>query len=105
MTPRLSGHFSIFGLVFFVLKLLLGIANNGVVKILLFFFIILKPSSPARILIYRTRAITKTPDDSLRDRQSKGKGIWARDSARGRSASLARYESPFPFLSNACYAG
>ena len=28
MTPRLSGHFSIFGLVFFVLKALLGIARQ-----------------------------------------------------------------------------
>ena len=28
MTPRLSGHFSIFGLVFFVLKSLLGIAKQ-----------------------------------------------------------------------------
>ena len=28
MTPRLSGHFSIFGLVFFVLKSLLGIATQ-----------------------------------------------------------------------------
>ena len=28
MTPRLSGHFSLFGLVFFVLKSLLGIARQ-----------------------------------------------------------------------------
>ena len=28
MTPRLSGHFSIFGLVFFVLTSLLGIATQ-----------------------------------------------------------------------------
>ena len=28
MTPRLSGHFSIFGLVFFVLKSLLGIVRQ-----------------------------------------------------------------------------
>ena len=34
MTLRLSGHFSIFGLVFFVLKYLLRkLRNNGVVKI------------------------------------------------------------------------
>ena len=33
MTLRLSGHFSIFGFVFFVLNSLLGIARNGVVKI------------------------------------------------------------------------
>ena len=28
MTPRLSGHFSLFGLIFFVLKSLLGIAGQ-----------------------------------------------------------------------------
>ena len=28
-TPRLSGHFSIFGVVFFVLKSFLGIARQG----------------------------------------------------------------------------
>ena len=28
MTPRLSGHFSLFGLIFFVLKSLLGIARQ-----------------------------------------------------------------------------
>ena len=33
MTPRLSGHFPIFGLVYFVLKSLLGMQNNGAVKI------------------------------------------------------------------------
>ena len=34
MTLRLSGHFSIFGLVFFVLKYLLRkLRDNGVVKI------------------------------------------------------------------------
>ena len=33
MTPRLSGHFPIVGLVFFVLKSLLGMQNNGAVKI------------------------------------------------------------------------
>ena len=31
MTPRLSGHFSVFCLVFFVLKSLLGLRDNGVV--------------------------------------------------------------------------
>ena len=36
MTPRFSGHFSIFGLVFFVLKSLLGIGHlhDGVVLLL-----------------------------------------------------------------------
>ena len=36
MTPRLSGHFPIFGLVYFVLKSLLGMQNNGAVKNLQF---------------------------------------------------------------------
>ena len=37
MTPRLSGHFSIFSLVFFVLKSFWVLRATGVVKILLFF--------------------------------------------------------------------
>ena len=37
MTPRLSGHFSIFSLVFFVLKSFLGIASPWSRKNLLFF--------------------------------------------------------------------
>ena len=46
MTPRLSGHFYIFGLVFFVLRSLLGVGRQyGVVK------------NNGRILIYRTWAI------------------------------------------------
>ena len=55
MTPRLSGHFSIFGLVFFVLKSLLGIARQwGREKIAI---LSLKTRSHVRILIYRTWAI------------------------------------------------
>ena len=55
MTPRLSVHFSIFGLVFFVLKSLLGMAghwSHEKVAILA-----LKPWSQERILIHRTWAI------------------------------------------------
>ena len=37
MTSRLSGHFSISGLVFFVLKFLWELSDNGVVKKLQFF--------------------------------------------------------------------
>ena len=55
MTPRLSGHFSIFGLVFFVLKSLLGIARQWTRE--RFAVLTLKPRSHVRILIYRTRAI------------------------------------------------
>ena len=55
MTPRLSGHFSIFGLVFFVLKSLLRIARQwSREKIAI---LSLKPCSHVRILIYRTWAI------------------------------------------------
>ena len=54
MTPRLSGHFSTFGLVFFVLKSLLGIARQWSER---FAILTLKPRSHARILIYRTWAI------------------------------------------------
>ena len=55
MTPTLSGHFSIFGLVFFVLKSLLGIARQWSLE--KFAILTLKPRSRVRILIYRTWAI------------------------------------------------
>ena len=49
MTPRLSGYFSIFSLVFFVLKSLLGIARQwSLQKIAI---LTLKPRSHVRILI------------------------------------------------------
>ena len=54
-TPRLSGHFSIFGLVFFVLKSLLGIARHWSRE--KFAVLSLNPRSYFRILIYRTWAI------------------------------------------------
>ena len=47
MTPRLSGHFSIFGLVFFVLKFLLGIARHWSRE--KFAILTLKPGSHVRI--------------------------------------------------------
>ena len=58
MTTRLSGHFPIFGLVSFALKSLLGMQNNGAVKILQF-----RPQSlgsNVRILLYQTWAIVKS---------------------------------------------
>ena len=58
MTPRLSGHFSIFGLVFFVLKSLLGIARQWSRE--KFAILTLKPWSHVRILIYRRWAIVLT---------------------------------------------
>ena len=55
MTPRLSDHFSIFGVGFFVLKSLLGIARQwSREKIAI---LSLKPRSHVRIVIYRTWAI------------------------------------------------
>ena len=54
MTPRLSGHFSIFG---FVLKSRLGIARQwGFEK---FAILTLKPWSFVRILIYRRWAMNR----------------------------------------------
>ena len=55
MTPRLSGHFSIFGLVSFVLKSPLGISRQCSRKE--FSILTLKPWSHVRILIYRLWAI------------------------------------------------
>ena len=49
MTPMLSGHFSIFGLVFFVLNPLLGIARQWSRE--KFAILTLKPRSHVRILI------------------------------------------------------
>ena len=58
MTPRLSGHFSIFGLVFFVLKSLLGIARQWILE--KFAILTLKPRSHVRISMYRAWAIAKS---------------------------------------------
>ena len=55
MTRRLSGHFSIIGLVFFVLNSSLGIARQKSCKE--FSFLSVNPRSHVRILIYRTWAI------------------------------------------------
>ena len=55
MTPRLSGHFSIFGLVFFVLKSLLGIARQWSRKKKKKAILSLKPRSYVRILLYIVR--------------------------------------------------
>ena len=55
MTPRLSDHFSTFGLVFFVLKSLLGIARQWSRE--KFAILILKPRSHVRIVIYRKWSI------------------------------------------------
>ena len=55
MTPRLSGHISIFGLVVFVLKFLLRIAGQWSRE--KFAILTLKPWSHVRILTYRTWAI------------------------------------------------
>ena len=57
MTPRLSDHFSIFGLVFFVLKPLLENARQRSRE--KFAILTLKPRSHVRILIYRTQTIVR----------------------------------------------
>ena len=58
MAPRLSGQNSIFGVVFFVSKSLLGI--EGQKKLEKFAILTRKPRSRARILIYRTWPIGAT---------------------------------------------
>ena len=55
MTPRRSGHISIFGLVFFVLKSPLGIPRQW--NRTKFAILTLKPRSHVRILQYQTWAI------------------------------------------------
>ena len=59
MAPRLSGQNSIFGVVFFVSKSLLGI--EGQKKLEKFAILTRKPRSHARILIYRTWPIPVRP--------------------------------------------
>ena len=56
MTLRLSGNISIFGLVFFVLKSLLGIARQWSRK-KKFAILFLKPRSHSKIVIFRKWAI------------------------------------------------
>ena len=51
MAPRLSGHFSTIGLVFFVLKSLLGISRQWSRE--KFAILSLRPLSHVKILIYR----------------------------------------------------
>ena len=58
MAPRLSGQTSIFGVVFFVSKSLLGIERQK--KLEKFAILTRKPRSHARILIYRTWPIENT---------------------------------------------
>ena len=55
MIPRLSGHFSTFGLVLSLLNSLLGIARQWSRE--KFAILTLKPRSHVRVLIYRTWAI------------------------------------------------
>ena len=57
MAPRLSGQTSIFGVVFFVSKSLLGI--EGQRKLEKFAILTPKPRGHARILIYRTWPIVE----------------------------------------------
>ena len=57
MAPRLSGQTSIFGVVFFVSKSLLGIKRQK--KLEKFAILTRKPRSHARILIYRTWPIPR----------------------------------------------
>ena len=56
MVPRLSGQTSIFGVVFFVSKSLLGIERQK--KLEKFAILTRKPRSHVRILIYRTWPIS-----------------------------------------------
>ena len=60
MAPRLSGQNSIFGVVFFVSKSLLGI--EGQKKLEKFAILTRKPRNHARILIYRTWPIDHSRD-------------------------------------------
>ena len=62
-TSRLSGHFSVFGLVFFVLKSRLGIARQWSRE--KFAILSPKPRSHDRLLIYRTWAIKRRAEKKI----------------------------------------
>ena len=78
---RLSGDFSIFGLVFFVLKSLLGLARQCSLE--KFAILTLKPRSHVRILTYRMSLCTFVNEVSnlarVRARKSPGcvPVLWA----------------------------
>ena len=63
MAPRLSGQTSIFGVVFFVSKSLLGIERQK--KLEKFAILTRKPRTHVRILIYRTWPICNTREYRL----------------------------------------
>ena len=77
MTPRLSGHFSIFGLVLFVLNSLLGIARQWSRE--KFAILTLKLRSNVRILIYQTWAISYGSSFSLRFMAQSHRVIYTTD--------------------------
>ena len=86
MAPRLSGQNSIFGVVFFVSKSLLGI--EGQKKLEKFAILTRKPRSHARILIYRTWPIGKKKPEKIR--ASTGfEPVWLHNSA-GRASHRYR---------------
>ena len=64
MAPRLSGQTSIFGVVFFVSKSLLGIERQKKLEKLA--ILTRKPRSRARILIYRTWPIGKKKPEKIK---------------------------------------
>ena len=70
MTPGLSGHFSIFGLVFFVLKSLLGVGRQWSHE--KFAILTLKPRlSHVRILIYLMWAFIQESEGESSDRKGR----------------------------------
>ena len=83
MTLRLSGHFSIFGLAFFMLNSLLGIARRWNREI--FAILSLKHLSHIKILIYRTWVIyCRSYRDSTMERSRlKMFTHWLRDVSHG----------------------
>ena len=79
MTPRLSGHFSIIGLVFFLPKSLLSIARQWSRE--KFAILLLKYQSQGSILIYQTWAIDSSEVKvffSLGCYQARHRLLWRR---------------------------
>ena len=102
MTPRFSAHFSIFGLVFFVFKSLLGIARQWSRE--KFASLTLKPRSHERILIYRYHSIqmqSLTQTLSFRNffNEDPGHGLTERLHVDNYQPRIPRA----PFLFECCY--
>ena len=82
MTPRLSGHICIFGLVFLVLQFLLGIARKWSRE--QFAILPVKPRSHVGFFIY----ISSASDGSRPSDKGGGGSVWSKNKGGGLPGTL-----------------